>query len=484
MRRGPQLITYPDSLGGSLAALDQILATRLSGLFSGVHILPPFPSSGDRGFAPTTYAEIDPRFGTWSDIARIATGRDVGLDLIVNHLSRRSAEFLDFERVGRGSPFADLFVTLDKLWPDGRPDPADLARIHLRRPRPWSSFEIAETGETETVWTTFGRTDPSEQIDLDVRSPATRSFIVDQLRRFAANRVRLVRLDAVGYVAKRPGTTFFMVEPEIDEFLVWAHSVAEPLGLDLLAEVHAPRSLQHRLATADTWVYDFVLPGLVLHAFRTASPDALADHLRRSPDRQITTLDTHDGIPVQPDLEGVVGLDDMKALVDLALRRGANLSRLYARVDLKDPSFDAHQMNLTYRAAIADDDAYVAARAIQLFAPGIPQVYYVGLLAGLNDPESMSLAGDGRAINRHDFSAAEIDEALATPLVGRILRLIRLRHDSPAFDGTPRVESDGGRLSIEWAASGGTSRLVVDLGAARAEVTSETGGGSRSSFIA
>jgi sucrose phosphorylase len=449
-----------------------------------VHILPPFPSSGDRGFAPTSYAEIDPRFGSWTDIARIATDRDVGLDLIVNHLSRRSPEFRDFEQLGRRSRFADLFLTLDKLWPTGRPDPDDLARIHLRRPRPWSTFPIAETGASEAVWTTFGRTDPSEQIDLDVRSPATRTFIVEQLRRFAARRVRLVRLDAVGYVAKRAGTTFFMVEPEIDEFLVWAHSVAEPLGLDLLAEVHAPRSLQHRLATADTWVYDFVLPGLVLHAFRTASPDALADHLRRSPGRQITTLDTHDGIPVQPDLDGVVGLDDMKALVELALSRGANLSRLYARVDLKDPSFDAHQMNLTYRAAIGDDDAYVAARAIQLFAPGIPQVYYVGLLAGLNDEESARRAGDGRAINRHDFTTAEVDRALATPLVGRILRLVRLRHDSPAFGGTPTVESAGERLTIEWTSPGGRARLEVDLGAARAEVTTETPGARRASFVA
>lgn len=484
MRRGPQLITYPDSLGGSLATLERILATKLSGLFSGVHILPPFPSSGDRGFAPTTYAEIDPRFGTWADIARIAADRDVGLDLIVNHLSRRSAEFVDFERHGRASSWADLFLTLDKLWPDGRPDPADLARIHLRRPRPWSTFEIAETGATESVWTTFGRTDPSEQIDLDIRSPATRAFIIEQLRRFAANRVRLVRLDAVGYVAKRPGTSFFMVEPEIDEFLVWAHAIAEPLGLELLAEVHAPRSLQHRLATADTWVYDFVLPGLVLHAFRTRSAEALAEHLRGSPARQITTLDTHDGIPVQPDLEGVVGLDDMKALVEEALDRGANLSRLYASADLHDPSFDAHQMNLTYRSAMGDDDAYVAARAVQLFAPGIPQIYYVGLLGGLNDQERVKRAGDGREINRHDFSEDEIDEALATPLVARLVRLIQLRHDAAAFVGTPTVEASGSRLTIEWTSSDAAARLEVDLAAGRANVTTQGRDGARVSFVA
>ena len=72
LRPGPQLLTYPDSLGGSLASIRSLLAGPLKGLFGGVHILPPFPSSADRGFAPLTYREIDPRFGTWEDIREIA----------------------------------------------------------------------------------------------------------------------------------------------------------------------------------------------------------------------------------------------------------------------------------------------------------------------------------------------------------------------------------------------------------------------------
>ena len=70
MRQGPQLQTYPDSLGGDLASIDALLRGPLEGLFGGVHVLPPFPSSGDRGFAPISYLEIEPRFGSWSDIDR------------------------------------------------------------------------------------------------------------------------------------------------------------------------------------------------------------------------------------------------------------------------------------------------------------------------------------------------------------------------------------------------------------------------------
>ena len=98
MKNTVQLITYPDSLGGSLAALRDVLEGPLKGVFGGVHILPPYPSSGDRGFAPLTYFEIDPRFGSWADIRRIARQVDVLVDVMVNHISRRSPYFQDFQQ--------------------------------------------------------------------------------------------------------------------------------------------------------------------------------------------------------------------------------------------------------------------------------------------------------------------------------------------------------------------------------------------------
>jgi sucrose phosphorylase len=167
-----------------------------------------------------TYREIDPRFGAWDDIRSISERYDVTLDLMINHLSRQSAEFQDFERRGRRSPCADMFITIDKVWPNGDPPPADIALIFLRKPQaPFTTITVAETGETERVWTSFGTAEWSEQVDLDVTSPSTRRLIVDYLELFASHGVRIVRLDAVGYVIKKPGTSCFMVEPEIYEFL-------------------------------------------------------------------------------------------------------------------------------------------------------------------------------------------------------------------------------------------------------------------------
>jgi sucrose phosphorylase len=166
-----QLITYPDSLGGDLKALHDVLTRHFADVFrGGVHILPPFPSSGDRGFAPLTYLEIAPEFGSWADIRAIGAKFDILVDLMVNHISQKSAYFQDFLAKGKESEYADLFITLDKIWENGEPVQEDIDKIFLRRPRPYSTFTIAKTGEQVKVWTTFGKEDPSEQIDLDVKS--------------------------------------------------------------------------------------------------------------------------------------------------------------------------------------------------------------------------------------------------------------------------------------------------------------------------
>ena len=472
----PQLLTYPDSLGGDLSSLAALLDGPLDGLFAGVHILPPFPSSGDRGFAPVTYWEIDPGFGTWDDIRRIGERHEVMLDLMINHLSRQSPEFKDFERRGRHSPYADLFITLDKVWPHGDPPVGDVAQIFLRKPEsPFSTVTIADSGERERVWTSFGSADWSEQIDLDVQSATTRSLITDWLRFFERQRVSLVRLDAVGYVIKKPGTSCFMVEPEIYEFLDWVAREAASFGLTVLPEVHDVLETHRRLSAHGMWTYDFVLPSLVLRAFETGDPTTLAGHLAASPDRVFTNLDCHDGIPVRPDLDGILAPNEMLELADCISQRGGNVNRILSSTHAE--GVDVHQLNCTFYSALgADDERYVAARAIQLFARGVPQVYYVGLLAGENDDAAVARTGDGRAINRHDFSIDEIRAALERPVVRRVLDLVRLRNSHPAFRGSLHVECEGAStLRLLWSDGVATCALEADVASGRTVVSDGSG---------
>ena len=470
----PQLLTYPDSLGGTLAWIADLLDGPLAGLFTGVHVLPPFPSSGDRGFAPITYREIEPRFGTWDDVERIGRTHDVVLDVMINHISRGSAEFRDFERHGRASAHADLFITLDKVWPAGEVPVEDLARIFLRRPiNPFTTVEIEVSGVVETVWATFGTADWSEQIDLDVTAPATRDLIGSWFRTFASHGVRVVRLDAIGYVVKKAGTTCFMVEPEIWEFIGWVTETAASFGLAVLPEVHDRPATRERLSAHGAWTYDFGLPGLVLDAFRTGDPRRLGSHIVRSPHRQFTMLDCHDGVPIRPDLDGVLPPEAMLALAADVVARGGNASRILSAAHAGE--VDVHQMNCTYHDALgADDDRTVAARAIQLFAPGVPQVYYVGLLAGSNDPDGIARTGDGRAINRHNYTTAEIDAALRRPVVQRLLRLVRLRNTHPAFEGELTVEADDRHLRLAWRHGDAHLALTVEPGTDRASLEEDS----------
>ncbi|MTK52981.1 sucrose phosphorylase [Paludibacter sp.] len=459
-----QLITYPDSLGGNLKALNRILQKYFVDIFEGgIHILPPFPSSGDRGFAPLTYLEIEPAFGSWDDIRAIGEHFDVLLDLMVNHISKESVYFQDFLKNGRDSQFADLFITLDKIWSNGKPVQEDVDKMFLRRTQPYSMFHVGASGEQMQVWTTFGKQVPSEQIDLDINSALTRQLLTDFMLNFSKQNIKIVRLDAVGYVIKKLGTSCFFVEPEIHQFMEWITNLAHSLNIELLPEVHSHYSIQYKLAEKGHWIYDFILPYFVLETLINKSGKRLCEYLRVRPHKQFTMLDCHDGIPVKPDLDDLVSSADARKVVDVCLERGSNLSLIFSDKHKSEDGFDVHQIRCSFYSVLGcNDDAYIAARAIQFFTPGIPQVYYVGMLAGENDAENVLKTGEGREINRHNFSIDEIDQAVNKPVVQRLMKLIRFRNHYPAFNGIFQVgETQDDMIALSWEKD--RSRCVLSI---------------------
>ena len=462
-----QLITYPDSLGGDLTTLNNVLLKYFADIIKGgVHILPPFPSSGDRGFAPLTYLEIEPKFGSWEDMRKIGENFDIMLDLMVNHISKQSIYFQDFLLKGRHkSKYADMFITIDKIWPDNKPVKEEVDKIFLRRTEPFSEYNIKETGEVEKVWTSFGKTIPSEQIDIDVNSKAARKLLIEFLTNFSKNNIKMVRLDAIGFVIKKRGTSCFFIEPEIYQFLNWLKVQSHSLGIEILPEVHAHYSTQFKLAAQGNWIYDFILPYMVLDAFISRNSTRLYKYLKIRPEKQFTMLDCHDGVPVIPDLNDLVKTEELEKVVDICLERGANLSRIFSPKFKSKDGFDVHQIRGTYYSLLNnDDDDYIAARAVQFFTPGIPQVYYVGLLAGENDLLSTKGNIDGREINRHNFSLEEIDNAVQKPVVERLLKLIRFRNEYPAFNGDFEVScSSSSTLTLKWEMSKKKCVLNIDL---------------------
>ncbi len=113
---------------------------------------------------------------------------------------------------------------------------------------------------------------------------------------------------------------------------------------------------------------------------------------------------------------------------------------------------DASQINCTFYDALGRRDTeYLVARAIQCFVPGIPQIYYVGLLAGTNDLDLLRRTREGRDINRHYYTPIELQRALAQPVVQSLLALLRIRNTHAAFQGAFHVKAaDARRLALVW----------------------------------
>jgi sucrose phosphorylase len=126
---------------------------------------------------------------------------------------------------------------------------------------------------------------------------------------------------------------------------------------------------------------------------------------------------------------------------------------------------DVHQINCTFYDALGRcDDEYRVARAIQCFVPGIPQIYYVGLLAGGNDMELLARTRVGRDINRHYYSHDELTRELERPVVRELIELLRFRNSHDAFSGTFVMSpSPADTLRLEWRHGGAWARLDVDL---------------------
>ncbi len=483
MKNKVQLITYVDRLAqGGLAGLRELLSGPLGGLFGATHLLPFFhPIDGaDAGFDPIDHEQVDPRLGTWDDVHSLSGTVDVMADLIVNHVSARSPSFLDFSARGSASPYANLFLTLDRVFPDGARE-ADLLRIY--RPRPSLPFTVAslQNGERRILWTTF----TSEQIDIDVGHPEGQAYLRRILETFSRAGISMVRLDAAGYAIKKAGTSCFMI-PETFEFIGELSGRGRALGIEVLVEIHSHYQQQIEIARRVDRVYDFALPPLVLHALFRSDVRPLRSWLAISPRNSVTVLDTHDGIGVidvgpdksRPDqAPGLLPPEAIDALVEEMHRRSNGESRLATGAAASN--LDLYQVNCTYYDALGRDDrAYLIARAIQFFAPGIPQVYYVGLLAGGNDLELLRRTGVGRDINRHYYTPGEVAAALARPVVQKLLRLIRFRNAHPAFGGDVAVpEAPDHVLRLEWKKDAHWATLEADLEARRASIRSSGASG-------
>lgn len=304
------------------------------------------------------------------------------------------------------------------------------------------------------------------QMDLNIQSPLVWDYYDDTLKTLASYGAKIVRLDAFAYAPKEPGAKNFLNDPGTWELLGKVQVLADKYGLTLLPEIHASYSekIYELLANKGYMTYDFFLPGLIIDALERNNGDRLvswAKELQAKEIQVVNMLGCHDGIPLL-DLKGLVPEKEIQTLIDTIVKRGGYVKNLHGQKNMY------YQVNATYYSALGEDDKkMLLARALQLFMPGKPQVWYLDLFVGKNDHEAVERAGAGghKEINRSNLTLEHIDQQLQLDVVKQQIEMLQFRNAFQAFgfDSKLEVSQEDSVLTFIWKKQGYEARLIANL---------------------
>ena len=314
------------------------------------------------------------------------------------------------------------------------------------------------------------------QMDLNIKSDLVWEHYDNTLKALSNYGASIVRLDAFAYAPKEPGKKNFMNEPDTWDLLARVRELADKYHVTLLPEIHASygEKVYKKVADMGYMTYDFFLPGLLIDAIEKKSGKDLARWAQELVDDKIRTvnmLGCHDGIPLL-DLKGLLPEEEIQNLIDTIVGRGGLVKDLHGKKNMY------YQVNATYYSALGEDDRkMLLARAIQMFMPGKPQVWYLDLFAGKNDHEAVKHAGPAghKEINRTNLSIEEMEKRLSSDVVAKQVEMLKFRNTCPAFsfDADFSVETEGTRMTMTWKNNGNTARLKVDFADYSYEISSE-----------
>lgn len=305
------------------------------------------------------------------------------------------------------------------------------------------------------------------QMDLNIKSPLVWEYYEDTLNKLARYGAEIIRLDAFAYASKEPGAKNFLNDPETWDLLGRIKKLADKYGLTLLPEIHSKfeEKIHEKLGQKGYMVYDFFLPGLIIDAFERNTNEYLIrwiNDIQGKGLRVVNMLGCHDGIPLL-DLKGLLSDEQIQRLIDAVVKRGGYVKDLHGKKNIY------YQVNATYFSALGEDEKkLLLARAIQIFMPGKPQVWYLDLLAGKNDHSAVEKAGPAghKEINRTNLTLEQAFKELDNNVVGQQLSLLKFRNSFPAFgfDAKLRVlESRTNILKLRWENKGYIATLEANL---------------------
>jgi glucosylglycerate phosphorylase len=437
------LITYGDQIRDPgqppLQTLARFLEDELVDFVTGVHLLPFYPYSSDDGFSVIDYRRVNPELGSWDDVAQLGRRFRLMFDAVINHVSRQSRWFLAY--VQDEAPYNEYFI---EVAPE-----TDLSSIV--RPRALPLLTPVETvGGRKYVWTTFS----ADQIDLNYSNPSTLLDIIDLLLFYVERGAKMIRLDAIAYLWKEPGTPSIHL-PQTHHMIKLFRAVLNAVAprVLLITETNVPHAENVRYF-GDGYdeaqlVYQFSLAPLVLNAIQTGN----ARHLQAwavdlSPPSPQTTflnfLASHDGIGLMP-ARGILTEDEIEALVGQVKTHGGYVSYKTN----PDGSQSVYELNISYFDALSDPQAgepvslqvqrFMAAQAIMLGLRGVPAIYVHSLLGSRSYHRGVRETGRQRTVNRQKFDKRQLARELADPgslrsmVFAAYSHLLRQRLAHPAF---------------------------------------------------
>lgn len=481
----PMLNVYPDSINGNVSGLIEFIKSYTSGAFSSIYMLPSvFHSDLDRGFSIIDY-DLEGTMASKEDIRELSNmGLTLKMDFVMNHLSVNSPQFKDILENGENSEYKDFFINWNLFW-DGYgqlnedgvliPDKKYTDKMFFRKPGLPILMVRMPDGKKVPYWNTFYQkvecdSDGNErylgQMDLNIKSELVWDYYREVLKKLALYGVKIVRLDAFAYAPKEPGEKNFLNEPGTWELLSKVSEEAKVYDLKLLPEIHAGynEKIYEKIAKKGYITYDFFMPGLIIDAIENKNGDTLVRWGKEVIEKNISTvnmLGCHDGIPLL-DLKGLIPEERIQGLIDTIVNRGGYIKNLHGQKNIY------YQVNSTFYSALGEDDKkLLVARALQLFMPGKPQIWYLDLFAGKNDHEAVRKAGkDGhKEINRTNLDTAYILENADRDVVKRQIEMIAFRNTCSVFKKAARIEftSYDTILKIKWSYKSESAELTVDF---------------------
>ncbi|EFK08872.1 alpha amylase, catalytic domain protein [delta proteobacterium NaphS2] len=432
------LMTYADTIFEEeekpLRTLHKFLKSHIKSAMTAVHILPFFTSSSDGGFAVIDYNRVDPELGDWDDVEAIAKEYRVMADLVLNHVSSRSACFKRF--LAGDDRYQRYFLSFD--------EPADVSEVFRPRQHPLLTRFDTAVG-AKYVWTTFSK----DQIDLNFHNPEVLLEILEVFMHYLSHGIEFIRLDAIAYVWKELGTDCVNL-PQTHEIVKLLRIVAEyvaPYAV-ILTEVNFPYNdnvsyleARHEANLA----YHFALPPLVIDSFHYRDTTILQEETARIRRDLLfmNFLTSHDGIGLLSAKE-VLPPFRFKSLLETIEAHGGEISYKAAN----DASRSPYELNTTAYDAINDPfrpdrekdvKRYLAACAVALCDKGIPGIYIHCLLGSRNNLKGVDETGEKRMINRERLSFEALSRDLSTPdslknqVMTSLIDLLEIRKEMPAF---------------------------------------------------